>query len=572
MSILPSMSQAEPPTASLATGTHLEVAILGAGFGGICMAIKLLEQGRSDFLILEKASELGGTWRDNTCPGCGCDVPAHLYSYSFAQNPNWSRTYARQPEILGCLKRVASERGIDRKIVSSTAITQLIWQEEAGCWRLETADGRWFTARAVVSAVGALHTPKQPDLPGLDRFAGPAFHSARWRHDVDLTGKRVAVIGTRASAIQIVPAIAPRVGQLTVYQRSPPWVLPREDRPVSAAARCALRRVPWLLQLRRAWHYWRAEAVALGLVYKPKLLGSGQKASAAFKERELADERRRIQLTPQYTLGCKRILISDDYYRSFARDNVDLVTHKISEVRPHSIVLAGNSERPCDVLILAIGFETFNATAGMTIRGRTGRRLADDWAAGPEADRGVAVSGYPNLFFLMGPNSGLGHNSIVFMIEAQVRYIRQCLSWLERGRLDAVEVRPEVQRAWNEQLAKRFRRTVWQDKPGGSPWQLPCRSWYVNPDGRNTTLWPGLSAAYWLAMRRPRLADYLPAAAPADTGSPDRPDSAQSRCREAAAAASRGRRRWTAKVSAALGRRVKTRRNRLSSRCRIAAS
>ena len=512
MSILPPMSQADPPTASLACGTHLEVAILGAGFGGICMGIKLLEEGRADFLIFEKAPELGGTWRDNTYPGCGCDVPAHLYSYSFAQNPHWSRTYARQPEILAYLKRVASERGIDRKIVFGTAITQLLWQEEAGCWRLETADRRWFTARAVVSAVGALHTPKRPDLPGLDRFAGPCFHSARWRHDVDLTGKRVAVIGTGASAIQIVPAIAPRVGQLTVYQRSPPWVLPREDRPVSAAARWALAHVPGLLRLRRAWHYWRAEAVALGLVYKPKLMGRGQKASAAFKEREIADEQRRLQLTPLYTLGCKRILISDDYYRTLTRDNVDLVTQKISEVRQHSIVSACNTERPCDVLILATGFEAFNVTAGMSIHGRDGRRLADDWADGPEAYRGVTVSGYPNLFFLMGPNSGLGHNSIVFMIEAQVRYIRQCLSWLERGRLDAVEVRPDVQQAWNERLTKRFRRTVWQDKPGGSPWQLPCRSWYVNAAGRNTTLWPGLSAAYWLAMRRPRIADYTPAA------------------------------------------------------------
>jgi cation diffusion facilitator CzcD-associated flavoprotein CzcO len=478
------------------------------------MGIKLLEEGRDDFLILEKASDLGGTWRDNTYPGCGCDVPAHLYSYSFAQNPAWSRAYARQPEILAYLRKVAGERGVDRKIVCDTAVTSLAWEEATGRWRLETADGRWFTARAVVSAVGALRAPKRPDLPGLDRFAGPAFHSSRWRHDVDLTGKRVAVIGTGASAIQIVPAIAPRVGQLAVYQRSPPWVLPREDRPISAAARWALAHLPGLLRLRRAWHYWRTEAVAFGLVYKPKLMGRGQKASAAFKEREIADQRLRFQLTPNYTLGCKRILISDDYYAAFNRDNVELVTDEIREVKPTSIVSACGTERSCDVLILATGFDAFNATADVTIRGRDGRRLADDWAAGPEAYRGVAVSGYPNLFFLMGPNSGLGHNSIIFMIEAQVRYILRCLRWLEQGRLDAVEVRPEIQRDWNERLAGRFRRTVWQDKPGGSPWQLPCRSWYVNPEGRNTALWPGLSAAYWLAMRRPRISKYLPAAAP----------------------------------------------------------
>lgn len=487
------------------------MAILGAGFGGICMAIKLRAQGRDDFLILEQAADLGGTWRDNTYPGCSCDVPAHLYSYSFAQNPHWTRTYARQPEILAYLRRVAADRGIDRKIAFETRVTDLAWDDAAGHWRLTTADGRRFTARVVVSAVGGLHVPKTPSLPGLETFAGPAFHSARWRHDVDLAGKRVAVIGTGASAIQIIPAIAPRVAGLTVYQRSPPWVLPRCDATIPPAARWAYARVPGLLWLKRAWHYWRAEALALGLTYKPKLMGAGQKASAAYKEREIADPELRLKLNPFYTLGCKRILISDDFYATMTRPNVELVTAPIREVRPTGI-LAGDVDRPCDVVVFATGFDAFNATAGMTIRGRGGRALAADWADGPESYRGVAVSGYPNLFLLMGPNSGLGHNSIVFMIETQVRYVLGCLAWLERGRLPAVEVRPEVQRAWNETLRQRFRRTVWQDKPGGSRWQLPCKSWYLNAAGRNTTLWPGLSAGYWLALRRPRLADYLPAA------------------------------------------------------------
>jgi cation diffusion facilitator CzcD-associated flavoprotein CzcO len=510
------VTSSAPTAPPFAAGADLGVAILGAGFGGLCVAIKLRERGRDDFLVLEKAADLGGTWRDNTYPGCGCDVPAHLYSYSFAKNPHWTRTYARQPEILNYLRRVAAERGVDRQIAFETEVTELTWDEAAGRWQLATADGRRFTARVVVSAVGLLHVPKQPALPGLDTFAGPAFHSARWRHDVDLAGKRVAVIGTGASAIQIIPEIAPQVARLTVYQRSPPWVLPRHDASISPAARWAYAHVPGLLRLARAWHYWRAEALALGLVYKPKLMGMGQKASAAYKEREIADPELRLKLNPFYTLGCKRMLISDDFYATMTRPNVELVTEEIRELQPAGIVAADGVERPCDVVVFATGFDAFNATAGMTIRGRGGRTLAADWADGPEGYLGVAVSGYPNLFTIMGPNSGLGHNSIVFMIEAQVRYILGCLDWLERGRLPAVEVRSEVQRDWNDDLQRRFRRTVWQSKPGGSPWQLPCRSWYVNASGRNTTLWPGLSAGYWLMTRRPRLADYLPSGASQD--------------------------------------------------------
>ncbi len=491
-------------------GAHVGIAILGAGFAGICMAIKLLERGRDDFVILEKASDLGGTWRDNTYPGCGCDVPAHLYSYSFAQSPNWSRVYARQPEILAYIRQVASEYDIERRILYDAAVKELVWDEAASRWRLLTADGRRFSARVVVSAVGGLHVPKTPPLPGLATFSGSAFHSARWRHDVDLAGKDVAVVGTGASAIQIIPEIAPIVRRLTVYQRSPPWVLPRHDYEVSPTLKWAFAHVPGLLRLVRAWHYWTAEAIALGLVYKPKLMGIGQKASAAYKEREIADPDLRLKLNPFYTLGCKRMLLSDDFYATMTRPNVELVTGDIREVKPQSIVAADGFERPSDVIVFATGFDAFNATAEMNIRGRGGRSLAEDWADGPEAYRGVVISGYPNLFVLVGPNSGLGHNSIVFMIEAQVHYVMQCLKWLERGRLETVEVRADVQAAWNDAIAKRFRRTVWQHEPGGSPWQLPCRSWYVNSKGRNTTLWPGFSASYWLAMRRPKLSDYLP--------------------------------------------------------------
>jgi cation diffusion facilitator CzcD-associated flavoprotein CzcO len=351
--------------------------------------------------------------------------------------------------------------------------------------------------------------PKAAQLPGLETFAGPTFHSAHWRHDVDLAGREVAVIGTGASAVQFIPEIAPCVGRLTVYQRSPPWVLPRHGRPVPRWLRTLFAVVPGLLRAWRAVQYWRAEAVGLGLAHKPKLMGRGQKRSARFKEREIVDEDLRLKLNPFYTMGCKRVLLSDDFYATMTRPGVELVTDPIREIRGRSIVTADGVERPCDVIIQATGFEPFNPTKGMVIRGRDGRSLADDWRDRPQAFRGVAVAGYPNYFMLMGPNSGLGHNSIVFMIEVQVRYVLQCLGWLAEGRLETVEVRPDVQQAENQQLQARFSRTVWQTTRR-SDWQLPCTSWYVDSQGRNATLWPGLSAAYWLLMRRADIAHYVP--------------------------------------------------------------
>ena len=499
------------PIAGAAQGTDapLGVAILGAGSAGLCMAVKLVQSGRRDVAIFEKAAAIGGTWRDNTYPGAGCDVPSHLYSFSFAQSPDWSRRYASQPEILGYLRQVAARFGVDRLVRHETPITALEWDDDARLWRLATPDGRRFSARAVVSATGMLHEPKTPDIPGLDRFAGPVFHTARWRHDVELAGRRVAVIGAGASAVQVVPAIAPSVGSLTLFQRSPPWVLPRNDRPVSRLTRLLFRYVPGTLAACRTLQYWRAESVALGLVYKPKLMGRGQKRSARFKEREIADPALRLALNPFYTLGCKRVLLSDDFYATMTRPNVAVVTRPIAAVEPDAVVTDDGVAHPCDVIVLATGFTPFGGRQAPDVRGRGGRRLADDWKDGARGYRGVAVAGYPNFFTLVGPNSGLGHNSILFMIEAQVGYVMQCLDWIASGRLDPVEVRADVQQAFNADLARRFERTVWRDTPG-SAWQLPCRSWYVDSRGHNATLWPGMSWGYRLAMRRPRRADFLP--------------------------------------------------------------
>ena len=487
----------------------VEIVVVGAGFGGLAVAIRLQQAGRHDFRILEKASGLGGTWHNNTYPGCACDIPSHLYSLSFEQHPGWTRHFAAQPEILAYLKRVADRHRLHEKICFNTEVRSLIWDEAAGRWQIETAGGDSLRARVVVLGVGGLHLPRYPEIPGLRQFAGPAFHSARWRHDVDLAGKRVALIGSGASAVQIVPAIAPQVQSLAVFQRTPPWVLPRNDRPISPALQRAFARVPALQRLWRWILYLRQESIAIAYTVKPKLLGSWQKQSMQLIYRSVSDPLTRHKLWPHYPLGCKRALLSDDYYPAFERDHVDLITEPISEIRGQSIVTADGREREVDAIVLATGFRTFNPAEELEITGRDGRRLADDWRDGPEAYNGVLVAGYPNLFMLMGPNSGLGHNSIVFMIEAQVRYILSALELLTRKKLRAIEVRRDIQQIFNEQMSERFKQTVWVSD--GSPWRKPCRSWYKTATGRLTALWPGFSASYWWRLRRADPRDFVAA-------------------------------------------------------------
>jgi cation diffusion facilitator CzcD-associated flavoprotein CzcO len=482
------------------------VAILGAGFGGLCMATKLLERGHDDFMIFEKAASSGGTWRDNSYPGCACDVPSHLYSYSFAQQSGWSRRYAPQGEILAYIRDVADRYGLDERILYETPITSLKWDDDERFWRLSTGDGRNFTARAVVSAVGGLHVPAYPRISGVEQFRGPAFHTARWRHEIDLKGKRVAVIGAGASAVQVVPEIASRVERLFVFQRTPQWILPRNDRRYSTLERLAYRFVPGLLRAARAFHYWKAEATALGFVVKPKWMREGEKRARKFLERSISDPALREKLQPKYRMGCKRVLLSDAYYPALTRSNVELVTNRIERATPEGIVTADGLVRPVDVIVYATGFRPFDQSAEITVSGRDGRVLSEEWDNGPQAYRGVAVKGFPNYFLIMGPNSGLGHSSILLMIESQVNYVLQCLAWLESGRTDAVEVRPEVQDEFNERLERARQHTVWKDsnQAGG------CSSWYVHSSGRNTAMWPGFASSYWMSMLRADSRDFLP--------------------------------------------------------------
>lgn len=500
------------------TACDTSVAILGAGFGGLCMAIKLFESGLHDFMIFEKASSPGGTWRDNTYPGCACDIPSHLYSFSFAQRSGWSRRFASQAEILSYIRELADRSAVSDRIYHDTAIKTIEWDDTARHWKLTAADGRRFTARAVVSAVGGLHVPALPRISGLDRFGGVSFHTARWRHDIDLTGKRVAVIGTGASAVQIVPELARIVDQLLVFQRTPHWIMPRNDRPYSVLEQAAYRFVPGLLRGSRALHYWKAEATALGFVVKPKWMREGEKRARRFLERSVPNGDLREKLLPKYRMGCKRVLLSDTYYPALMQPNTQLVTDHISRITPQGVITADGTARDVDCIIYATGFRPFDHSAEIRVRGRDGRMLSEEWKHGPQAYRGVAVTGFPNYFMIMGPNSGLGHNSILFMIESQVRYILQCLSWLESGRTDAVEVRAEVQDDFNDLLDGARQRTVWKTaaEEGG------CASWYVHPSGRNTAIWPGFSSSYWLSMLRADRRDFLPprprpAAVPVET-------------------------------------------------------
>lgn len=502
--------------AAVNTPPVVGVAIIGTGFSGLGMAIGLLQAGHRDFVIFEKAGSLGGTWRDNTYPGCACDIPSHLYSYSFATSSDWSKRYATQPEILAYLERVARGHDVERFIRFNTAITALAWDEEERLWRLTAADGREFRARVVIGAVGGIHLPAMPAIPGLETFAGPMFHTSRWRHDIDLTGRSVALIGTGASSVQVAPELAAAAGRLLVFQRSPAWVLPRRDQTFSASSRWATRHLPGLGRWRRLAEFWAAEMRAIPLFSNPKLMVHGQRSTDKFLKRCIRERQIRRKLMPRYTMGCKRILFSNDYFPALARENVELVTEPIAAIRPWAVLTRGGIEWPVDAIVLATGFKPFNITDGIAISGRNGLDLAAMWRGGPEAFRGVAVAGFPNLFLLMGPNTALAHNSIVIMIEAQVNYILQCLHWLRDGRLDMVEVSSEAQRRYNDELTARFTRTPWQERADatgrGRP-LVPCTTWYRHPSGKNHVLWPGSSLSYCAAMRQADIRDYL--AAPA---------------------------------------------------------
>ena len=462
--------------------SHVKVVVIGSGFAGIGSAVRLKEQGIEDFVVLERADGVGGTWRDNTYPGCACDVPSHLYSFSFAPNPDWTHVYGRQPEIRAYLERVTDEFGVRPHLHTGTDLVSGVWDDEALLWRLETNRGA-LTAEVVISGCGGLVEPALPDVPGVETFEGEAFHSARWNHDVDLRGKRVAVIGTGASAIQFVPAIQPEVAQLTVFQRTPPWIVPRLDWQYPEVQKKLLRAVPGALKANRLRQYWFREWNLLTFTGKGKMNAFGEKQARMHLDRQVPDPDLRAKLTPDYAIGCKRVLVSNDYYPALTQPNVRLVTTGITEVRPHSVVDGNGDEHEVDVIVYGTGFHVMDIPVAHRLTGREGRTLAEEWAkTGAEAHRGTTVAGFPNLFLLLGPNTALGHSSVVFMIEAQIAYVMKALETLETYGARALEVRRDAQAAYNAELHAQLDTTVWNQ--GG------CRAWYRDENGKNFTLWP----------------------------------------------------------------------------------
>ncbi|MEV4086107.1 NAD(P)/FAD-dependent oxidoreductase [Nonomuraea fuscirosea] len=473
--------------------------IVGSGFAGICMAVKLKEAGYHDFVILEKAGELGGTWRDNTYPGCACDVPSHMYSYSYELNPDWSRMFAPREEIQDYLRACAAKYGITPHLRYGKDVVALEYDDGRRDWTVTTQDGEVLRTNAVVSGIGALHIPKFPEIVGRESFAGPAFHSAEWDHSADLTGKRVAVIGTGASAVQFVPQLAPDARHLTVFQRTPPWIHPKPDFAFSPAARRLLR-LPGAARTLRGGIYWALESRALGFAVDPRLMKGHERLALRHLEAQVPDPVLRRALTPDYVIGCKRILISSDYYPALTRPNVSLVTDAITEIRERSIVDAAGVEHEADAIVYGTGFKVVDALTDRHITGRDGLSVQDAWKGGVEAYHGITASGFPNLFFLLGPNTGLGHNSVVFMIESQVRYVIECLRLLSRTGARALDVRPRAQRGYNDRLRARLDPLVWS--AGG------CRSWYLDEHGVNRTLWPGFTFEYWARTRRVKPGAY----------------------------------------------------------------
>lgn len=477
---------------------HHGLVIIGAGLAGIGLAVRLRRLQMDDFVILEREDDLGGTWYVNSYPGCQCDVPSMLYSYSFAPNPNWSRAFAPQPEIEEYVRSVADRHDVKRSVRFGHDVRSLQWDGDQRRWTVETSQGT-ITADVVVLGSGPLNEPSLPAIEGLERFEGTIFHSAQWRHDHDLTGKRVAAIGTGASAIQFVPQIQPDVGHLTVFQRTAPWIMPRPDRAFSGWERTLYRRVPITQQLVRTSIYWARELMVLGLAKYPCLAKVGERLARRHLAAQVPDADLRAKLTPGYVLGCKRVLLSNDYLPALMKPNVDVVTDGIREVLPHAIVTVAGTEHPVDTIILGTGFEAAEPPMARKIHGADGRTMREHWVDDAPAYLGSTVSGFPNLFLLIGPNTGLGHSSMIFMMESQFNYVIDALRTMSSRDLATVDVRPEIVGRYDDEIQRKLSRSVWNSG---------CASWYLDSRGRNTTMWPDFTWQYRRRTRRFDLASY----------------------------------------------------------------
>jgi cation diffusion facilitator CzcD-associated flavoprotein CzcO len=479
---------------------HSRALIIGTGFSGLGMAIALQRQG-VDFLVLEKADDVGGTWRDNTYPGAACDVPSHLYSFSFEPKPDWPHVFSYQPDILGYLKGVADKYGLRRYIRFNAHVERAHWDDGEYRWHVFTHSGQEYVAQFLISGVGALHIPSKPDIPGRDDFAGPAFHTAEWDHRVDVTGKRVAVIGTGASAIQVVPELVRTAAQVQLYQRTPAWIKPRINFAFPPALKAAFTYVPGARAALRLATYWTLDARAFALAKHPELLRVAELVYKLNMRRYISDPELRAKLTPSYRAGCKRILVSDNFYQAVADPKTELITDGIARITRDGIVTVDGTERNVDVIVYATGFHVTDSYTYVDIKGAGGEDLVDRWdREGVVAHRGITVADVPNLFFLLGPNTGLGHNSVVFMIESQIRYVADAIAAADRMNAQALAPTREAQDRFNDKLQRDLAKTVWNT--GG------CRSWYLDEHGVNRSLWSGFTWEYWLATRRFKPSEY----------------------------------------------------------------
>ena len=465
-----------------------EFIIIGAGFSGLGMAIKLKKEGMTNFVVLDRNPHLGGTWWDNSYPGAACDVQSHLYSFSFEPNPNWSRQFSPQEEILKYMEHCATKYGLNEKIQYNSTVNGAEYNDDSSIWTVTTANGKSYQARYVISCSGGLSQPSLPEIKGLDDFKGKMFHTARWDKNFDITGKTVAVIGTGASAIQIVPAIVPKVKQLYVYQRTPSWVIPKPDFVIGGFRKKLFSTLPVTQYMVRGWMYWVHELMAIGFVANKSVLEFATKIVARHIKKSVKDETLRKKLTPNYTLGCKRILLSNDYYPALQQPNAEVVTDGIKEINEHGILTVDGKQRDVDAIVLATGFHAAEGMLVYDVKGKNGLQLSDAWKDGAEAYLGTSVAGFPNWFFVVGPNTGLGHTSVIIMIEAQIKYIMAAIKTMKQQNAQTLDVRPAVQKTFNEEMQQKLGKTVWQ--AGG------CVSWYQMKNGKNVTIWPGFTFSF----------------------------------------------------------------------------
>jgi len=469
------------------TNTYNQL-IIGSGFSGLCAAIKLKEQGEHNFIVLERNDWLGGTWYDNHYPGAACDVESHLYSFSFEPNPNWSRQFSPQQEILKYMEHCAAKYDLNKHLQYNPTVTQALFNEKEATWMVTAQGGNTFTTRAIISCSGGLSQPMYPDIKGIETFKGEMFHSAKWDKSFDWKNKTIAVIGTGASAIQIVPAIAADVKQLCLFQRTPPWIMPKPDAEISSLRKWLYNNLPYTQHLYRRRLYWQHELMALGFIKHPGILKFASKLSLRFLKRSVSDEKLRKKLTPDYVMGCKRVLISNEYYPALVRKNVEVIIDSIQQINETGVLTKDGNQRNVDAIIIATGFQAAEEISRFAVKGRNGVDLNEAWRDGAEAYLGTTVAGFPNMFLVVGPNTGLGHSSMILMIEAQVNLIMESLKALKQKQAKFIDLKPQVQLDYNKEIQEKLQHTVWQN--GG------CQSWYQMRNGKNVTLWPGFTFTF----------------------------------------------------------------------------